>query len=62
MAADPLETRNLAADPAFQPVRHDLRRCLACWMRETDDVLDMDRDTEFSPFQWRRLDKTAGWQ
>ncbi len=37
--ADPLETKNLAADPACRAVRDDLARRLAKWMESTGDAL-----------------------
>jgi N-sulfoglucosamine sulfohydrolase len=36
---DPNEARNLATDPAAQPVKDELRAMLERWMEETDDPL-----------------------
>ncbi len=40
--ADPLESRNLAADPAHRSVRDDLARRLAKWMSGTGDALPFE--------------------
>lgn len=50
--ADPLETKSLATEPEFQPLKHELRGHLAQWMRETGDVFDMERDANFTPQNW----------
>ena len=39
IAADPLEQRNVAEEPAYQAVRDRLRQDLERWRRETDDPL-----------------------
>lgn len=45
---DPLETRNLASDPAHRPIRDDLARRLGNWMTRTGDCLafEMPKDRE----------------
>jgi arylsulfatase A-like enzyme len=61
LQADPQETRSLADDPRQQERRHAMRALLARWMRETDDVLDIERDALFTPRQWRNFDRARGW-
>lgn len=39
---DPLETRNLAADPAHRAIRDDLARRLGKWMASTGDALPFE--------------------
>ena len=39
---DPYELNNLAADPAAAPVRDDMERRLAEWMKKTGDSWDFD--------------------
>ena len=58
---DPLETRNLIDQPEHEARRREFRDRIRQWMRETDDVLDMDRDADFTPADWRRLDPERGW-
>ncbi|MHC4198491.1 MAG: sulfatase family protein [Planctomycetota bacterium] len=41
VASDPMEKESLARSPDHQPLRRDLRRRLAEWMRETGDFVDM---------------------
>jgi choline-sulfatase len=55
VVADPLETRSLATVPAYQSIKEELRARLAKWMRETGDILDMDRDAGFTPRDWKRF-------
>jgi len=38
LAADPFETRNLAADPAHKATLEEMRRRLAAWEKETNDL------------------------
>jgi len=52
---DPQETRSLALDPAFAELKKGLRGRLIRWMRETDDILDVERDAGFTPADWARL-------
>jgi arylsulfatase A-like enzyme len=40
--ADPLETKNLATDPAHRSIRDDLARRLAKWMTGTGDALPFE--------------------
>ncbi len=55
LEADPQETRSLAKDPAHQERCRSLRGELAEWMRATDDILDVERDAEFTPADWARI-------
>ena len=52
---DPQETRSLAADPEYAGVKKELRERLIRWMRETGDILDVERDAGFTPADWARL-------
>jgi len=55
VAADPQETKSLAADPKFSEVKKELRAKLAAWMHETGDFLDLDKDAGISPKDWPRI-------
>ncbi|MCF7855715.1 MAG: sulfatase-like hydrolase/transferase [Candidatus Pacebacteria bacterium] len=56
---DPLETRSLASDPAHQPLKNNLRERLTQWMKETDDILDIERDAEFTPPDWAAITRKS---
>ncbi len=51
---DPQETASLATDQALRTVKEELRGRLCQWMRETDDILDLERDAHFTPADWAR--------
>jgi arylsulfatase A-like enzyme len=57
MVADPLEARSLAALPEYQALKQELRGRLAQWMRESGDILDIERDAGFEPRDWARFTK-----
>jgi arylsulfatase A-like enzyme len=56
---DPQETRSLAGDPQYSELKSALRERLIQWMRETDDILDLERDAEFTPAGWARIRKSS---
>ena len=39
LEADPLEMRDVAAEPEYRQAKAEMRRLLAAWMRRTDDPL-----------------------
>ena len=53
---DPAETRSLIDTPEHRERCETMLQMLKDWMRETDDVLDIDRDRDFTPTDWRRID------
>lgn len=62
IVSDPLEKNSLADSPAHQPIKTDLRARLARWMRDTGDILDMDRDKDFTPLRWREFGTDRVWR
>jgi len=54
LAADPLESHNLAADPAHAELLGSLRARVHTWMEETDDLL-LRGDVPPTPEQARRI-------
>lgn len=52
---DPQETRSLAADPKLCALKSELRERLIRWMRETDDILDIEHDADFVPAGWANI-------
>jgi arylsulfatase A-like enzyme len=56
---DPQETRSLAGDPGHAAVKAELRGRLGQWMRETDDILDLERDAGFTPAGWATIQRSV---
>jgi arylsulfatase A-like enzyme len=54
---DPQETRSLSADPQHAGIVADLKQRLMQWMRQTNDVLDLQRDEHFFPSQWATISR-----
>jgi arylsulfatase A-like enzyme len=62
VVADPRETRSLVDAPEHAARAEALRGRIADWMRETGDMLDMERDADFCPARWRSFDRDRGWR
>lgn len=54
---DPQEARSLAGQPEFAATQSRLREELIRWMRETGDILDIERHQDFNPTHWAGIKK-----
>lgn len=55
--ADPLEEHNLIGNDAHAELASQLRKRLQQWMRDTNDLLDMDEHDDFHPAMWRQFSR-----
>ncbi len=55
----PQESRSLAGEPQYADRKHALRGKRIQWMRETDDLLDLERDAGFTPADWAHRGRPA---